>query len=287
MSDWVRTSRSLECPVCKKNDWCTMAVDGGVIKCMRVPSEDECKTGGWFHFDKPTQLTICVPPPVPKADASALAKDLYFSKHAPGARQKLSKILGVSLSSLEELRVGWGSDPSGRVWWSFPSRDASGRIIGIIRRYEDGSKYTYKGTSNGGVFAKAGWWKTPGVVLIVEGGSDVAAALTHGLCAIGRPSNIGGVAVIRDMLIRYCKGRPVIVVGENDEQAHKRGLLDYCHADCKGCGHCFPGKFGAEHVASCLGVGYCMPPFPFKDFREAAGDLVWLELLRSLSSFRA
>lgn len=285
MSDWVRTRRSLTCPVCGRGDWCTLTSDGAVVKCMRVASQDVCETGGWFHFDQPLQQQVWVPPPIPKADATELARKCYLSRHAPEWRRKLSVSLGVSVKSLEELRVGYGQDPNGNEWWSFPSRDENGRIIGVTRRYPSGAKLTYPGTSNGGVFCVNNWWSRPGVVLIVEGGSDVAAAETYGLCAVGRPSNVGGVPILREMLQDKCRGRVVMIVGENDEKPSRRGKPGYCHFDCKGCMQCFPGRVGAEHISKQLGIPYCMPPYPFKDLREAVRDLVWLDLLRKIAVY--
>lgn len=258
---------------------------------MRVQSESACESGGWFHFDNLLERPASThySPPVPQADAPSLARGCYLDRDAAGARCELAEILGVSEEALDQLGVGVGRDPSGSSWWSFPSRDADGKVVGIIRRYRNGSKLTYPGTSNGGVFCSRQWWKTSGVIMIVEGGSDVAAALSHGVCAVGRPSNVGGVGVLREMLNRHARGRPVIVIGENDEKPYKRGssLSPWCPAHCTCCPHCYPGKFGAEHVAKQLGVSFCMPPFPFKDFREASNSVVWLDLLRAIETFSA
>lgn len=57
-------------------------------------------------------------------------------------------------------------------------------------------------------------------VVIVEGLSDTAAALDMGFVAVGRPSALGGMAT----LAKLVRGRPVIIVGENDDGVGKRGL---------------------------------------------------------------
>ena len=49
-------------------------------------------------------------------------------------------------------------------------------------------------------------------VLIVEGASDVAAAMGLGFVAVGRPSNLSGLELVTNVV----RGRSVIVVGEND-----------------------------------------------------------------------
>lgn len=51
-------------------------------------------------------------------------------------------------------------------------------------------------------------------VFVVEGASDVAACVTLGLTAVGRPSNRSGV----DQLTELLCGREIIVVGENDRK---------------------------------------------------------------------
>jgi hypothetical protein len=252
---------------------------------MRGKSDAPHPGGGWLHFmdAERSGVEIVSAPRPKKIDAEPLAREMYRRFEASRARSSLSKRLGVSAESLDCLRVGYGEDRDGRQYASFPSRDATGRIVGITRRYLDGSKKSYPGTTNG-VFCAKDWWQTPGVVLVVEGGSDVAACITHGLCAIGRPSNIGGADIIRDMLNAHARNRPVIVVGENDFKPDKRGLVDWCPEDCKGCAHCYPGLFGAEFVASRLGCEYSMPPYPFKDFRDMCSSVIWLEALRAIGT---
>jgi len=252
---------------------------------MRVPSDRERPAGGWLHdLDDPLPAVEAAPKAViPQPECAALARRLYEHETAPATREDLAETLGVSVASLEALRVGWGCDWNGREWASFPSRRADGQIIGIVRRYlDDGEKRTYPGTSNAGVFCLPDWWKAPGVILIVEGGSDVAAAATAGIAAIGRPSSCGGSETIAGMLRLRAESRPVLVVGERDERPDKRGVLDSCPAECSGCAHCWPGKAGAERVAERLGVGWCFTPEGCKDFREALRSGVWLDCLRCI-----
>lgn len=54
-----------------------------------------------------------------------------------------------------------------------------------------------------------------GLVLVVEGMSDVSAAATLGYTAIGRPSNLGGTDVVAELV----RGRPMVVIGENDQKS--------------------------------------------------------------------
>ena len=50
-------------------------------------------------------------------------------------------------------------------------------------------------------------------VVVVEGMTDTAAAIDLGFVAVGRPSNLAGLDVLKDVV----RGRKVIVVGENDD----------------------------------------------------------------------
>jgi hypothetical protein len=69
----------------------------------------------------------------------------------------------------------------------------------------------------------------PDPVLLVEGASDVAACLTLGLAAVGRPSNTGGAELVAELL----DGREVLVVGERDQKEDGA----------------WPGRDGARSVA--------------------------------------
>jgi hypothetical protein len=256
---------------------------------MRVQSENESEgrdgCRGWFHFDQPVDLVRPNKPadkPIP-VDAEPIAKSCYQDPRSATCRELLAEELGVSFDALTRLRVGIGADEhDGTSWFSFPSRDGNGKVIGITRRYSDGSKKTFKSTTNG-VFYAHEWYRHGGAVLIVEGASDTAACETLGISAIGRSSNVGGVHHIRQLLDKHASGRPVVVIGERDEKPHKRGSQPYCPADCSGCPYCFPGYYGAKHVAGQLNSGYCMPPKPYKDFRELSQNVqIWPDLLRCI-----
>ena len=154
---------------------------------------------------------------------------------------------------------------------SFPSRDASGRVIGITRRYDDGAKKTLSGTSNSGVFSPT-WLPLGGPVFIVEGASDVAALITHNFAAIGRPSNVGGSAIAEAYLNKDAKGRRAIVVGENDQKTARLNSAGFCTSACDGCARCYPGKYGAKFVAKQIGCEWRMVPSAYKDMRQWANS---------------
>lgn len=241
--------------------------------------------------------------------------------------QTLADMLDVPVDVLDALGVGWKIEDNA---WTFPERDASGKIIGLVRRYWDGKKYCIAGSKRGLTYAavpatkgydsarqrwrrvseaescpicgNAGWCglddntspprfvrcmrqsegavhhdvkqghihelvpgafipkgrgKTPLAIsthpiLIVEGATDVAAALSLGLQAVGRPSNTGGI----QLLCQLVAGRSVIVIGENDRKADGT----------------WPGREGMEKVFEalrqcCPEVRKLLPPIPFKDLR--------------------
>lgn len=285
MSSWVRVSKAEPCPVCGKPDYCTRTTDGTAIRCMRVesakPVEDRNGSIGWLHsLENPL-------PPLPekkevkkKADWTKECRAMFAHERAHAKRCAVAESLSVSVESLESLRVGIGWDEwNGAEFSSWPSRDCGGKCIGYVRRYSDGSKRTNQGGSTG-VFYTTEWWSHPGPLFVVEGGSDVAACESAGLCAIGRASNTHGGEYIRQMIEKQKVTKKIIVVGERDEAPERRGAVASCLKTCRGCAFCWPGLFGAKKVAAELNASWVLVPQPFKDMREllSKGGL-WLDLV--------
>jgi len=272
---WIRVSRREPCVVCSKPDYCTRSSCGTHAHCMRVESDHPCKGGGWIHKLSELLPRVDLPdrPPRPRRDALAIAKTCFSNPRATDSRTALASILGVSKESLADLCVGVGWDRDGTEWASFPSRGINGEIVGITRRYDNGAKKTLAGTSNAGIFCKEWWWIGNGIVYIVEGPSDVAAMIDANLCVLGRPSNVGGLAVLTAYLKRRDPKR-IVVVGENDAKPERRGEVAACVPDCAGCAYCFPGKFGMLATASRLArslrrkIETLMPPDEYKDVRQ-------------------
>jgi len=246
----------------------------------------------------------------------------YRSNALPGMVDTLAVQLGVSRASLEALHIGWKIDES---TWTFPERDADGKVIGLIRRFLSGKKFCLTGSNRGLTFAptvvtdgyiaarqqwrrvraddpcpicgKPDWCgidaneparfvrcmrKTEGSVhtclsggfihelipgsfkqpsqfssplplspqpvIVVEGQTDVAAALDLGFVAVGRPSAEGGLAFLADLLI----GRDVVIIGENDSGAGKAGME----------------KTFEALKARCSNIIKVMPPLDAKDLRD-------------------
>lgn len=285
MSSWRRVSVSEPCPVCGKPDYCTRTTDGTAVKCMRVESKTQVqdKGGGlgWVHtLDNPLPPMPLPKPVQQQADWTSECRAMFENEKAHEKRCEIADQLGVSVSSLEALRVGIGWDEwNGAEFSSWPSRNDKGKCIGYVRRYSDGSKRTNQGGSTG-VFYTPDWFRRPGPIWIVEGGSDVAACDSAGMGAIGRASNVHGGAWIRTMIETHCPEKRVIVVGERDEAPSRRGTVPSCPINCRACSFCWPGLYGAKKVGAELGASWVLVPNPYKDMREmlTAGK-VWLDLM--------
>jgi len=84
-------------------------------------------------------------------------------------------------------------------------------------------------------------------ILVVEGASDVLAAMDMDYVAVGKPAAEGG----HEILAKLLKGQDVIVIGENDDGAGKRGMLK---------------TFGVLRTV-CKAVQKILPPIKYKDLR--------------------
>jgi hypothetical protein len=242
---WARVSKSEPCEVCDSPDWCSRSAS--VTCCMRVKSDVPMKNGGWLHKIGTTLIRAKPRPPERRISDSELqvrfgpqCKAWYVGQNAKIA--ELSKVLGVSPWALDDLHVGWDG-----AAWTFPETNHHGQIIGVNRRLLDGKKIMVVGSRRGLTFVED-WADAYGPIFVVEGGSDVAAGLTLGLCVIGRPSNTGGVEYLVRLLGKY--DRKVILLAERDEK--DRTAMDRHDPDCRCCGQCYPGKFGAVETANRL-----------------------------------
>jgi hypothetical protein len=183
----------------------------------------------------------------PPCDWAKLAAQ-YRDALDDAAAQRWAERLGVSVEALRLIGAGQTAGDTLTV----PEHDGAGRVVGISTRAADGRKSAMKGSRRGLVLpADLGQPSDP--VLVVEGASDVAAALTLGLAAVGRSSCAAGAEMVAELL----QGREVMVVGERDEKSDGR----------------WPGRDGARSVAAKLAerwgrpVRWTLPPAPAKDLR--------------------
>lgn len=220
---WVRVTKRKPCPVCQCGDYCTMTADGAMVNCMRVESQNPSanKLGGWLHklADPVPVLVRSLPKrPRPVVDWTEAARQMYLA--GAQERGRLATELGLKIAALEDLCVGAGFDRyRGLMFSSWPERDATGRVVGIVRRYRDGAKKTMQGSCHGLYYGRHPF-ALPGPVLLPEGGSDTCVLLGIGLNAIGRPSNMAGVELLTTMLVGTTK--PIVVLAEDDKKADGR-----------------------------------------------------------------
>jgi len=178
--------------------------------------------------------------------------DTCVAALTPALLQQLAQALEVPAAALQELGVGWHTKSNA---WAYPERNGNGNVIGMGLRYEDGRKSSVHGSSRG-LYIPSYFAERPEPILVVEGPSDVAAAVAMGFAVVGRPSASGGV---RDLveLLRHDERR-IIVMGENDAQPDGS----------------WPGRDGAWHVAQELAnqlgrdTERSLPPNMSKDLRE-------------------
>lgn len=293
-SGWNRVSRRNPCPVCDGPDNCTVSDDGCVVWCGRISHGSVGQNnGGQFlhrlrdshrqepaaHYEHPphrrkresSQHEIERSGTV--ADWQHQTDLTLLHPRLDDKRRELADKLGVSVAALERLTVGWSDRYD---CWTIPERDATGQIVGLSRRYPSGRKTQWPGGQRG-LTCAPDWIDDPGPVYLVEGGSDTAALLSVGLCAIGRPSNSGGVDLLIGLLSDLPDDRDVFVIGENDQKPHeslKPSVRARHKSECEGCSNCWPGQFGAMSTARQLAdalqrpVEVIFPPDGSKDVRD-------------------
>ena len=284
---WPEVTAEDPCPVCGHDSWCLLASDGGAAWCGREttpptgwragpPSREGTNfvREGERRQEGPRRQRPSPPRPDPPrepgldwaADAERFAAALSEERLLRLADElrvdpEALRAIGTGWAGPDDLRrlraggAGWQDDyPAGA--YVFPERDGCGRVVGLSLRAPDGRKGAPSGSGRG-LVVPAGLENLAGPVVVVEGGSDVAAALTLGLAAVGRPSNRGGAAELGELL----RGREVLVIGERDKKPDGR----------------WPGREGAVRVATALArawrlpVRWTLPPEGAKDVRAWLG----------------
>lgn len=237
----TRTRRGHPCPVCQHSDsHCLRMDDDSAALCPKVDGSGSVKRYGeygYLYILRDDMLEAAQLPPVKKVrqrtdaelDAIWQPRVERWRERERGEVGRLASKLGVSVSSLKYLVTGW----DGKAW-TFPERNGTGLIVGVSRRFEDGSKRCAVGSRRGLTYS-VNKSPLPGPVLIVEGASDVAAGLTLFMKTVGRPSNVGGREMLA-VLLRKSR-RKLIVIGERDKKDDGR----------------WPGMEGCRTVAAGLG----------------------------------
>lgn len=202
--------------MCGSPDWCLAHKDGGTALCPRTPAEHQWGDCGFYHVvDERTRaergpIIERRPPPMPLVNPEGQVEK--FERNLTKEQlDDLSQSLGVSVSSLGGLRVGWSHQHNA---YTFPMQDHPGSIVGIRVRNTVGDKWAVSGSRNAlfipsltpDQFADIDEWH------IVEGPTDTAACLDLGLWTIGRPSCSAAV----DMLCSLMHGKTVYIVSNYD-----------------------------------------------------------------------
>jgi hypothetical protein len=243
---WTRVTKQFPCPVCGKDDYCSVSEDGAIGHCMREPSDWPCrsaKIGGWFH--KLSELTVPRPAPKPKPEEKPVrAED--FEPLADECRVRvtrdmvewLSTDLGLSTLALDVLYVGWHAK---YLAYTFPMRDAERRIIGLQVRARDGKKWSVPGSS-GGLFWPAGIdVAAANMLLLPEGASSCGACYDLGYDCIGRFNCDGRIDLIAEVVSKCRQDALIVLVADNDEEHLRLDGTTY-----------YPGQDGARKVAEAI-----------------------------------
>lgn len=279
---WRQVTRDTPCPACGHAGWCAWTPDGKVLRCMRqgeTPdgmrhAKEDADGGVLFVFKRdngPSVRKMKMTKSVARALDWVKMVERFAAAISDERRDALAADLGVRSDALQALGVGWatradlGAMRAGGAGWSgaqypngaftFPERSGDGRLVGVSLRDTNGRKGSPSGLVGGkrGLIVPATLGEQSDSVCMVEGPSDVAACLTLGIAAVGRPSNRAGA----NDLAKLLKGYSVLVVGERDTKPDGS----------------WPGRDGAEAVAQRLAtswrceVPWTLPPSNAKDLR--------------------
>lgn len=217
-SQWTRVTKKEPCVVCSKCDWCTYSDIGSC--CMRVESKVPMKNGGYLHRSNDAKTPI---KPVARAvtgkpvtiDAVKIWRDLKADTQ-PCDVERLATLLKVGALNLERVGTVWIATKNA---WGFPMRLGDGRIVGFRIRNAAADKWSWPG-SKAGIFT-AGPLNPMEMLYVVEGPTSLAAILTLGLSAIGRPSCAGQEDIVNEY-IKLNRVRRIVIIADNDP--HDAGL---------------------------------------------------------------
>lgn len=273
LDEYRRPARGERCPICGRPDWCLLSREGGSEPvsaiCKREPSPISWGEAGYLHRLREGPLQARCPRPVAPPPEPLDHRD-EAERLARGAPlDPIAAELGLPTGTLRRLGVGWSVSERCSTW---PTWNASGKCVGIVRRFPDGTKRLRKG-DHPGLYLPRDLPEDLGSerLLVVEGGSDTAAGLALGRWCVGRFScDQGG-----KLLARLASRRRVLaatIVADNDSHRTDGN----------------PGLAGARRLLEALrpilpDLRLVSPPGKLKDLREwfragaSAGDLARAE----------
>lgn len=278
------------CPCCGASSRGCSATDDGLHLCRGEPSRDDWREisrgpdkAGFRHYrraDEPrperngfhgngrraaggagVSTTASRSKPQPAIDWAALNAELVANLTQEDAAD-LAGSLRLPVEALAELEVGVEWIGETRVF-TFPEQNGRGETVGISRRYPDGTKRMIPG-SRRGLSIPRSFRDRGGDTFVVEGSTCMLAGSAAGLRIVGRPSNVGGVEDLAELLAGIDRGREIVIVGERDQKPDGK----------------WPGKEGAESTAKAIGeklgrpVRVAFPPDGYKDARDRIADLI-------------
>jgi hypothetical protein len=171
------------------------------------------KNGGWLHRVNNDERQQARPKssahsPIARCTDFAWFADFY-AKSATNARVvALAESLGVSFDALRRLQVGWDGEA-----YTQPMQFPIGKIVGIQRRFPDGSKLCVPG-SKGGFFAPVDL-NGEAPLFVAEGYSDLAALLTIGLTGVALFNAGWNPQAVRAL----ASNRPIVLIRDNDSRS--------------------------------------------------------------------
>ena len=137
---------------------------------------------------------------------------LYGQKITKEQLQLLADEFGIHSDYLLDLSIGW----DGEVY-TFPTRNPDKEIIGIQRRFKDGSKCMVKGSSLG-LFVSC--LEPQETLYITEGVSDLACLLDLGFYGIAKPSAKAGNKMVVDFIEKNTP-KNIVIICDNDDPGIK------------------------------------------------------------------
>jgi hypothetical protein len=174
-----------------------------------------CGAEGWAsEFQQ--GFTVLQPATLPTPQFSGLVDDLIPAHNSYDQLNKLAASWGVLRAALEDYGVLWSWKASA---YTAPMRNGFGELIGVHRRYMDGSKRCCPG-SRLGLFLPS--FYSGGPVVLCEGLSDTVCVAALGFCAVGRASAMSCMDHISVWVSQHRHhSEPVVVVADNDEVGRK------------------------------------------------------------------
>ncbi len=226
MSDWIRVNRNLKCPICSSADWCMVSADGKAAICPRTKegSIKMCGDSGYLH--KLTDDKVIRMPKKKRRqkpvdiDWASMSMDYCRCGNLDKHMINLANHLGIeNYTALDLFEVGWDGEA-----WTIPMYivDIIGslQIVGIKRRFPDGSKKAVSGSMNA-LFVP--WAQQSNTLYIVEGFSDALTLADLHYSVIGKPNCFSWSKLIIPYIKEF-KWKKVLLVSDNDEPGIKGNL---------------------------------------------------------------